>query len=312
MRPEGAVTGARPLKRRDLFPEPLIDGQAVHDHSLARLQRRMGSLLVSRAEREEADLERRLRGHPGVTRPNLVAVASPKGGVGKSASGFLIGNVLASHLKLRAIAVDASSGGTLGRFAPDSARAAALLADLLDNADRIGTAAELRRFVTRLPSGLHLLAAPHDAARESSLRPDSYGELVALLSCFYETVLLDLSGVTTPLARFALDRADQAVLVTTPDQLTATLALHALDQLESIDHERTTVVVNRSHPRLVPELRAIEECLARRGARRPVAVPDDQRLATMLHTGTYSLEALDRNTRLAVKRLGLAVAERLV
>ena len=239
-------------------------------------------------------------------------MASPKGGVGKSTSGFLIGNVLASHLKLRAIAVDARSGGTLGRFAPDSARAAALLADLLDNADRIGTAAELRRFVTRLPSGLHLLAAPHDAARESSLRPDSYGELVALLSCFYETVLLDLSGVTTPLARFALDRADQAVLVTTPDQLTATLALHALDQLESIDHERTTVVVNRSHPRLVPELRAIEECLARRGARRPVAVPDDRRLATMLHTGTYSLEALDRNTRLAVKRLGLAVAERLV
>jgi MinD-like ATPase involved in chromosome partitioning or flagellar assembly len=244
-----------------------------------------------------------------VTRPNLVASLSPKGGVGKTTSGFLIGNVLASHLKLRAVAVDASSGGTLGRFAPDSARAAASPADLLDNADRIGTAAELRRFVTRLPSGLHLLAAPHDAARASGLGPDSYGELVALLSCFYETVLLDLSGVTTPLARFALDRADQAVLVTTPDQLTATLSLHALDQL---DHERTTVVVNRSHPRLVPELRAIEECLARRGARRPVAVPDDRRLATMLHTGTYSLEALDRNTRLAVKRLGLAVAERLV
>jgi hypothetical protein len=97
--------------------------------------------------------------------------------------------------------------------------------------------------------------------------------------------------------------------VTTPDQLTATLALHALDQL---GHERTTVVVNRSHPRLAPELRAIEECLARRGARRPVAVPDDRRLATMLNTGTYSLEALDRNTRLAVKRLGLAVSERLV
>jgi MinD-like ATPase involved in chromosome partitioning or flagellar assembly len=305
----GAVTGARPLKRRDLFPEPLIDGQPVRDHSLARLQRRMGSLLVSRSEREEADLEGRLRGHPGVTRPNLVASLSPKGGVGKSTSGFLIGNVLASHLKLRAIAVDASSGGTLGRFAPDSARAAASPADLLDNANRIGTAAELRRFVTRLPSGLHLLAAPHDAARASSLGPNSYGELVALLSCFYETVLLDLSGVTTPLARFALDRADQAVLVTTPDQLTATLALHALDQL---DHERTTVVVNRSHPRLAPELRAIEECLARRGAGRPVAVPDDRRLGAMLNTGTYSLEALDNNTRLAVKRLGLAVAERLI
>jgi MinD-like ATPase involved in chromosome partitioning or flagellar assembly len=312
VRPEGGVTGANPLKRRDLFPEPLIDGQAVRDHSLARLQRRMGSLLVSRAEREEADLERRLRAHAGVTRPNLIASLSPKGGVGKTTSGFLIGNLLASHLKLRAIAVDASPGGTLGRLAPDSAQAGASPADLLDHADRIGTAAELRRFVARLPSGLHLLAAPHDATRASRLGPDDYGELVALLSCFYETVLLDLSGVTNPLARFALERADQVVLVTTPDQLTATLAIHALDQVETTDRERTMVVVNRSHPRLAPELRAIEECLARRGARPPVTVPDDRRLATMLHTGTYSLEALDRNTRLAVKRLGLAVAERLV
>jgi MinD-like ATPase involved in chromosome partitioning or flagellar assembly len=234
---------------------------------------------------------------------------SPKGGVGKSTSAFLVGNVLASHLKLRAIAVDASPGGTLGRFVPDSARSMASPADLLDHADRLGTAAEVGRFVARLPSGLHLLAASHDAARASNLGPDRYGELVALLSCFYETVLVDLSGVTNPLARFAFDRADQVILVTTPDQLTATLAIHALDQL---DRERTTVVVNRSHPRLAPELRAIEECLARRDARRPVAVPDDRRLATMLHTGTYSLEALDRNTRLAVKHLGLAVAERLV
>jgi hypothetical protein len=97
--------------------------------------------------------------------------------------------------------------------------------------------------------------------------------------------------------------------VTTPDQLTATLAIHALDQL---DLERTTVVVNRTHPRLAPELRAIDECLARRHARRPVTLPDDRRLAMMLHSGTYSLEALDRRARLPLKRLGLAVAERLV
>jgi hypothetical protein len=32
----------------------------------------------------------------------------------------------------------------------------------------------------------------------------------------------------------------------------------------------------------------------------------------MLDTGTYSLEALDSPTRIAVKRLGLAVAEQLV
>ena len=311
MRPEGGVTGARPLKRRDLFPHPVIDGREARNHSLARLRRRIGSLLVSGSERDEVELERRLRSHPGVTRPNVVAVVSPKGGVGKSTGAFLAGNLLASHLKLRAIAVDANPGfGTLGRFTADSVRAELSLTELLDNADRLGTAAELRRYVAPLPSGLHLLASSHDMTHDARPGPDSYGELVALLSCFYETILLDLgSGVTSPLARLAIDRADQMVLVMTPDQLTATLAIHALDQLE---RERTTIVVNRTHPRLAPELRAIEECLTRRDAPRPVTLPDDRRLAVMLASGTYSLEALDRHSRLAVKRLGLAVAEQLV
>jgi MinD-like ATPase involved in chromosome partitioning or flagellar assembly len=311
VRPEGGVTGARPLTRRDLFPHPVIDGREARDHSLARLRRRMGSLLVSGSERDEAELERRLRSLPGVTRPNVVAVVSPKGGVGKTTSAFLAGNLLASHLKLRAIAVDAGPGfGTLGRVCAESVRAESSLTALLENADRLGTAAELRRYVTRLPSGLHLLASSHDGTRRPDPGPDSYGELVALLSCFYETVLLDLgSGVTSPLARLAIERADQMVLVTTPDQLTATLAIHALDQLDS---GRTTVLVNRTHPRLAPELRAIEECLARRDAAHPVTLPDDRRLAMMLASDTYSLEALDRRTRLPVKRLGLAVAERLV
>jgi MinD-like ATPase involved in chromosome partitioning or flagellar assembly len=310
VRPEGAVTGPPPLKHRDLVPQPHIDGQVVHDHSLSRLRRRLSSALVSRAEREEAELEQKLRAHPGVTRPNLVAVISPKGGVGKTTSAFLVGNLLASHLRLRAIAVDASPGGTLGRLPDEFSRAACSPADLLDRASDIATAAELGRHVARLPSGLHVLGAAHDAACSPPLESDRFGELVALLSCFYETVVLDLGpGVTGPLARLAVERADHVLLVTTPDQLTATIAIHALDQL---GHERTTVVVNRSHPRRLPELRAIEDCLARRGAHRPLVLPDDRRLATMLHTGTYSLEALDRSTRLAAKRLGAAVAERLV
>jgi MinD-like ATPase involved in chromosome partitioning or flagellar assembly len=238
-------------------------------------------------------------------------MASPKGGVGKTTSAFVVGNLLASHLKLRAIAVDASPGFSgLGLFTAESARAESSFAELLDNADRLGTAAELRRYVARLPSGLHLLASSQDLTDRPNLGPDTYGELVALLSCYYDTVLLDLGcGVTNPLAQLAVDRADQLVLVTTPDQLTATLAIHALDQLGC---DRTTVVVNRTHPRKAPELRAIEECLVRRNAPPPITIPDDRRLAMMLASGTYSLEALDRPIRLSVKRFGLRVAERLV
>ncbi|MGH2745816.1 MAG: hypothetical protein ACRDN8_25665, partial [Thermoleophilaceae bacterium] len=67
------------MKRRDLYRDPVVDGREVQDRALARFRRRMDALLVSRAQREEADLERRLLAQPGVTRPNLVALISPKG-----------------------------------------------------------------------------------------------------------------------------------------------------------------------------------------------------------------------------------------
>ena len=117
MSPGGATGGSAHLTHRALFSDPVVDGRAKRDRSLNRFTRRVDSLLVSRAEREEAELERRLRRQPALTRANLVAIVSPKGGVGKTAATYLAGNVLASHLKLRAIAVDASSGfGTLGRL----------------------------------------------------------------------------------------------------------------------------------------------------------------------------------------------------
>jgi hypothetical protein len=45
---------------------------------------------------------------------------------------------------------------------------------------------------------------------------------------------------------------------------------------------------------------------------RTVAIPYDEHLATMLDCGTYTLDALGRNTRVAIKQLGLAVTDQLV
>jgi MinD-like ATPase involved in chromosome partitioning or flagellar assembly len=305
------VSGGPGLKRRELYDGPVVDGRRARDGALVRLRRQVDALLVSRGERREAELERALRSLPGVTRPNVVALISPKGGVGKTTSTFLAGNLLASHLKLRAIAVDANPDfGTLGRLPGDGERSDSSLADLLANIDRLGTAAELRSYVSRLPSGLHVLAAPRDATLTASLGPESYGDLVAFLSCFYDTVLLDLgTGVAGPLARFAIQRADQVVLVTTQEWITASVVLEVLHHVE---HEHITVVVNKVDPRSEYELRAVESVLARERLHRSVTIPYDARLAVMLDTGTYALEALDRRTRLPVKHLGLAVAQQLV
>jgi MinD-like ATPase involved in chromosome partitioning or flagellar assembly len=298
------------LKRRDVYPTPIVDGRPARNGAVGRLRRGVDRLLVSGGERQEGELERRIRTQPGVTRPNTVALISPKGGVGKTTSTFLIGSLLATHLKVRVIAVDANPDfGTLARLAPEDRRAERSLADLLADAEKLKTAAELNAYVSRLPSGLHLLGAPRDAELTASLGPDRYGELVAFLSCFYEVVLLDLgTGVAGPLARFAIERADQAVLVTTPEWVTSSVVLEALWYLK---HERTTVAINKSLLRS-GDLGAIEERFRAEHLHHAVTIPHDEQLATMLDTGSYGLDTLGRPTRLAIKQLGLAVAEQLL
>lgn len=298
------------LSRRDVYSEAFIDGRPAANGSSRRLGWQLGRMLVSRREREEAQLELRFRGQPGVTRPNIVALVSPKGGVGKTTCTFLIGNLLATHLKLRVVAVDANPDfGTLARLSPDERRSERSLADLLNDADRVRTAAELNPYVSRQATGLHVLAAPRDPELTATLSPDRYGELVAFLSFFYEVVLLDLgTGVVGPLARFAIEHADQVVLVTTPEWVTASVVLEALSHLR---HDHTTVVLNKSLLRS-SDTSAIEEHFRAQHLHRSILVPYDEQLATMLDSGSYTLDALGRHTRVAVKLLGLAVAEQLV
>jgi MinD-like ATPase involved in chromosome partitioning or flagellar assembly len=298
------------LERRDVHVSPLVDGRPVPNGASRGLWRRLQQLLVSKGERVEAELEQRIRGLPGVTRPNTVALISPKGGVGKTTATFLVGNLMATHLKLRVVAVDANPDfGTLGRLAPDARRSEKSLADVLDDADRLKTAAELNRYISKQPTGLHVLAAPRDAELTATLGPDRYGELVAFLSCFYEVVLLDLgTGVAGPLARFAIERSDQAVLVTTPEWVTSSVVL---DALAHVKHERTTVALNKSLLK-AGDLPVVEQRFRDEHLHRCVSVPHDEDLAAMLDCGRYTLDALTRRSRMAIKTLGLAVAEQLV
>jgi putative peptide zinc metalloprotease protein len=299
------------LKRREVYPGPVVDGQELRDNSVNRLRSRIQSMLVSQGEREEAELEQLIRTQPGTTRPNTVAVISPKGGVGKTTSTFLVGNLLATHLKLRSIAVDANPDfGTLAALAPDELRSERSLADLMENKDKVQTAAELRPYVSPLGTGLHVLAAPADAEAMAKMGPELYGQLLGFLSMFYEVVLLDLgTGITDPLAQFAIERADQIVVITTPEWVTANQVLGALDHLA---HERATLVLNKARDKGGENRAAIEQRFREQRIHRAVTIPYDERLRIMLDSGTYSLNALDRETRMAVKTLGLAVGEQLV
>ena len=299
------------INRRDVYPGAVVDGQEVPRGFFSRLRAKVQSGLVSKGEREEAEIERLIRSQPAVTRANTIAIISPKGGVGKTTNTFLVGNLLAGHLNLRAIAVDANPDfGTLAALAPDKLRATKHLDDLIKELDQVSTAAELSPYVSRLPSGLHILGAPTDAEAMWQLGPEAYGKLLSFLGMFYEAVILDLgTGITDPLAQFAVERSDQLVVVTTPEWVTSQSVLSALGHLK---HERTTLVLNQALKEHTADVRRIEGYFREQRLRRSVTIPYDERLRTMLDSGTYSLEALDRDTRLPVKLLGLAVTEQLV
>jgi putative peptide zinc metalloprotease protein len=289
----------------DSHPDPIVDGRPLSRGPLRRVRFALDRLRTRRPEAEEARVEAVLQRPPALTRTNTVAVVSPKGGVGKTTVAFLVGNVLAGHLRLRAIAVDAKPDfGRLAALRPPRARVERSLNDLLAARDRIATPAELRPYVGHLPSGLHVLAAPTDAGMRA-LTPAVYGELLAFLSQFYEVIVLDLgTGIVDPLTRVAVTRADQLLLVGTPAWAATVAMLEALDHL---GHRRTTLVVNQHEPR-----RRGGDVAASVRELHPIVVLRDERLEGMLHSGSYSLGALDRPTRLAIKRLGATVADGLV
>jgi MinD-like ATPase involved in chromosome partitioning or flagellar assembly len=110
------------------------------------------------------------------------------------------------------------------------------------------------------------------------------------------------------LGRFVVDRADQLVLVTTPEWVSTSLALSALKQLPIA---RSALVANQWRAR--PDgVRHAERLLFERGAEHRATIPHDERLARMLDTGTYTVDALERSTRLAVKEFALMIGARLV
>ncbi len=311
--PPPGLPPRRTLRRGDLRGGARVDGVQVSDSASIRLRRLWQQLTTTQGQRDEAALEERLTQRRHVTRTNLVAVVSPKGGVGKTTSSFIIGDLLASRPKLRVLVVDTNPDfGTLGKLAPDSHRSDHQLTDVINQMDRIRSAAELDPFMATTPTGLHLLAAPQRPELMEAMSPKMYGELLSFLGRFYHVIVLDLgTGLTDPLAQFALGRADQAVVVSQPTWVTLSTVLEALDYvLKRLGGHQLTMALNQA-PRGAA-IKALESKLRSHQIARQVTIPEDKRLREMLDDGTYVCEQLPRRTRLAIKQLALAVADQLV
>jgi MinD-like ATPase involved in chromosome partitioning or flagellar assembly len=298
------------MTRSDVYVRPMHAGRPVGP--LARATNWLRVRLSTDLQRREWAVDEQLGQIRTITRPNTIAVLSPKGGVGKTTISFVLGNLLASELRLRVIALDANPDfGTLAALAADDLRSSRSLADLLADSRRIESPAELHPYVSRLPSGLHLLGAPAHAEVMAQMTPGLYARLLDLLERFYEVLILDLgTGITDPIAQFAVDRADQSIVITTPEWITAAGVLGALRYLQL---EEGTLVLNQAPAGRNSGSRAvIEENFRRQAVATRATIPYDDRLRLMLDTGTYALENLRRSSRVPAKELGASIARNFV
>jgi MinD-like ATPase involved in chromosome partitioning or flagellar assembly len=300
--------------RQAATPRPILRDEVHHQVPGAweRLTAWLQDLLTSRGQRAEQAEEQRLAVLPAPSRTNLIVFCGPRGGVGKTTTVRTVGGLLARATRGTVVAVDGDQDyGPLADLVPDAARSGRTLTDLLDDFTDPPPPPRLRPYLSALPDGLLVLAAPADTAKMQELTPADYERALELLAGA-DVVLLDCAGgITKPLPKWALSVADQAVVMTTPDFVAANNIARVLSESEVQLPPRTTLVLNETRPAGPGDRRAIEAHFERHALEQRVAIPYDGELHAMLDRATYRLDELARPTRLPLKALAATIGEGL-
>jgi MinD-like ATPase involved in chromosome partitioning or flagellar assembly len=243
---------------------------------------------------------------PRLARCVTIAVVSPKGGVGKTTTAALLGTLFAMIRSDRVIAIDSNPDhGTLGRSL--TADHPIFVDDLLDVIDQPAlTVTMLERFLGRGPHGLLVLPAPTDPDRMERLDRAAYQRVIRRLQELAGMLILDCgAGLYHPATQAAMEAADQLVLVSDADPLTAGIVIEAGRRLR--DNRSYTVVVNklpRSGSRLDMEGLVGEA----RSARGVIGVGADPEAAAQVASGRFSWDCAPDDWQLAFRKLAAVLA----
>jgi putative peptide zinc metalloprotease protein len=261
----------------------------------------------SRADLAERELVDRARTR--VTGCRRIAVMSRKGGVGKTTTTLELGHTLASLRGDRVVALDANpDAGSLGyRLRRETSWT---ITDLLAARHRIERYADIRAYTSQAPTRLEVVAADDDPRITDALREQDFFNVVELLECHYNLVLMDTgTGVLESAAKGIVQLADQLVVVSGASVDTARGAMSTLDWLGKHGHQRlvadAVAVINQVRRRSDVDVDRIERSFAER-CRAVVRIPWDP----VLHTGAEAdLDDLRPATRDAYLELAAAVAD---
>ena len=238
-----------------------------------------------------------------LARTGYVAVASMKGGVGKTTTTLGLGATLASLRGDRVGGVDANPDrGTLAYRVERQTTATAR--DLLSNRASIDTYVDLCRYVNRGKHRFEVIASEADPAAAEAFSHEDYLAVIEILARHYNIVLTDTgTGLSHDAMAGVLVRADQLVVVVGTSSDEEEAGDDTLSWLEAHGHGdlvRSSVAVVSQRPAKASKKR-VEELAGHFGqrCRSVVVVPHDPHLA---QGGIVNLGLLRPATRAAFRR----------
>lgn len=174
----------------------------------------------------------------------VVTVSGAKGGVGATLTAVQL--ALAAQASGRSTALldmDLQTGDVASYLDVQFRRSVADLAAITDLSPRV-----LADAVFRHDSGLALLLAPGEGERGEEITDRAARQIVGALRSRYEVVVVDCGAQLGGAGAAAVESADTALLVTTPDVVAVRGAKRAVRMWERLQIRKaaeTTVVVNR-------------------------------------------------------------------
>ncbi|MGK5697334.1 AAA family ATPase [Streptomyces sp. URMC 128] len=174
----------------------------------------------------------------------VVTVSGAKGGVGTTLTAIQL--ALAAQASGRSTALvdmDLQTGDVASYLDVQFRRSVVDLAAITDISPRV-----LADAVFRHDTGLALLLAPAEGERGEDVTDRAARQIVSALRSRYEVVVIDCGAQLNGAGAAAVEMADRALLVTTPDVVAvrgAKRAVRMWDRLQIRKAEETTVVVNR-------------------------------------------------------------------
>ncbi|MEU5443902.1 AAA family ATPase [Streptomyces griseofuscus] len=192
---------------------------------------------------------------PGSSGGTVVTVSGAKGGVGATLTAVQL--ALAAQASGRSTALvdlDLQCGDVASFLDIQFRRSVADLAAISDISPRV-----LADALFRHDTGLALLLAPGEGERGEEVTDRAARQIVRALRARYEVVVIDCGAQLGGAGAAAIEAADTALLVTTPDVIAVRAAKRTVrmwDRLQIRKAEETTVVVNRQsrHTEIQPAL----------------------------------------------------------